>query len=85
MAPFAVSPPAAHRPGGQVRIYRHNVDFRVPEEPVDGILPGRPEPGLDDDAQFNPDGGGHQPRKGILQVTCDLAGARFTKNDRHGC
>jgi hypothetical protein len=38
MTPFAISPPAAHRPGGQVCINRHDVDLRVTEEPVPGCL-----------------------------------------------
>ena len=66
MTPFAISPPAAHRPSGQVCINRHDVDLRVTEEPVDNVLPSRPEPGLNDDAQFDADGGGHQPGKGVL-------------------
>ena len=66
MTPFAISPPAAHRPSGQVCINRHDVDLRVTEEPVDNVLPSRPEPSLNDDAQLDADGGGHQPGKGVL-------------------
>ena len=39
MTPFAISPPAAHRPGGQVCVNGHDVDLRVTEEPVDDVLP----------------------------------------------
>ena len=66
MTPFAISPPAAHRPSGQVCINGHDVDLRVTEEPVDNVLPGRPEPGLNDDAQLDADGGGHQAGEGAL-------------------
>ena len=66
MTPFAISPPAAHRPGGQVRVNGHDVDLRVTEEPVDNVLPSRPEPGFDDDAQLDTDGGRHQPGEGVL-------------------
>jgi hypothetical protein len=50
MTPFAIPPPAAHRPSGQVCVNGHDVDLGVTEEPVDNVLPGRPEPGLNDDA-----------------------------------
>ena len=66
MTPFAISPPAAHRPGGQVCVNRHDVDLRVTKEPVDNVLPSGPEPGLNDDAQLDADGGRHQPREGVL-------------------
>jgi hypothetical protein len=62
---FAVSPPAAHRPGGQVCVNGHDVDLRVTEKPVDNILAGGPEPGLDDDAQVDADSGWHQPGESI--------------------
>ena len=39
MTPFAISPPAAHRPGGQVCVNGHDVDLRVTEESVDDVLP----------------------------------------------
>ena len=54
---FAVLPPAAHRAGGQVRVDGHDVDACVTQEAVDDILAGRPQPGLDDDAQLDADGG----------------------------
>ena len=41
MPSLAISPPAAHRTGGQVRIDGHDVDLGVTEEPVDNVLPGR--------------------------------------------
>jgi hypothetical protein len=66
MTPFAISPPAAHGPGGQVCVNRHDVDLRVTKEPVDNVLPSGPEPGLDGDAQLDTDGGRHQPREGVL-------------------
>ena len=66
MTPFAISPPAAHRPGGQVCVNGHDVDLRITEEPVDNVLPGRPESGLNDDAQLDADGGRHQPGEGVL-------------------
>jgi hypothetical protein len=66
MTPFAISPPAAHRPGCHVCVDRHDVDLRVTKEPVDNVLPGGPEPGLNDDAQLDADGGRHQPREGVL-------------------
>ena len=46
MPPLSISP-AAHRTVGQVSIHGHNVHLGVAEEPVDNILPGRPEPSLD--------------------------------------
>jgi hypothetical protein len=45
-----------------------DVDLRITEKPVYDILPGRPEARLDDDAQLNPDGSGHQPDQGMLKV-----------------
>jgi hypothetical protein len=64
--PSAISPPAAHRPGGQVCVNGHDVDPRVTKEPVDNVLPSGPEPGLNDDAQLDADGGRHQPGEGVL-------------------
>jgi hypothetical protein len=66
MGPLAISPPAAHRTGGQVRIDGHDVDPCVTKEPVDDVLAGGPQPGLDDDAQLDANGGRHQPGEGIL-------------------
>ena len=54
MPSLAVSPPPAHRTGRQLLIDGDDVDLRIAEKPVDDILPGRPEAGLDDDAQLNP-------------------------------
>ena len=85
MTPFAISPPAAHCPGCQVCVNRHDVDLRITEEPVDNILPGRPEPGLDDDAQLDADSGWHQPGDGVLQVGRELVAPRFAEDDRYGC
>jgi hypothetical protein len=85
MAPLAISPPAAHRPGGQVRIDGHDVDLCVTKEPVDNVLPGRPQPGFDDDAQLDVDGGRHKPGDGILQVQRKLLASRLAKDDRYGC
>jgi nitroimidazol reductase NimA-like FMN-containing flavoprotein (pyridoxamine 5'-phosphate oxidase superfamily) len=42
MPPLAVSPPAAHRTVGQVRVDGHDVHLRVTKEPIDNVLPGRP-------------------------------------------
>ena len=81
---FAVSPPAAHRPGGQVCVNGHDVDLRVTEKPVDNILAGRPEPGLDDDAQLDADNGWHQPGESIFQVDRKLVASRFGEDDRYG-
>ena len=85
MTSFAVSPPAAQRPSGQVCVNGHDVDLRVTEKPVDNILPGRPEPGLDDDAQLDADSGWHQAGQGVLQVDRQLIAARFAEDDRYGC
>ncbi len=83
MMSFAVSPPAAHRPGGQVCVNGHDVDLRIAEKPIDNILPGGPEPGLDDDAQFDADGGWHQPGESIFQVDRKLIAPPFGEDDRH--
>jgi hypothetical protein len=85
MTPFAISPPAAHRPSGQVCVNGHDVDLGVTEEPVDNVMPSWPEPGLDDDAQLDTDGGRHQPGEGVLQVDCELIAPRFAQDDRYGC
>lgn len=68
MPSLAVSPPPADRAGRQFLIDGHDVDLRITEKPVYDILPGRPESGLDDDAQLKPDGSGHQPDQGILKM-----------------
>src|SRR5450755_2139783 len=82
MAPLAISPPAAHRTGSQVRIDGHDVDPCVTKEPVDNVLPGGPQPSLDDDAQFDANGGRHQPGEGILQVYRKLLASRLAEDDR---
>jgi hypothetical protein len=84
MPSFAVSPPAAHRPSGKVCIDRDDVDLGVPEESIGNILSGRPEPGFDDDAQFDPDSSRHQPDKRLLQVVREFIGSRLAEDDRHG-
>jgi hypothetical protein len=68
MPALAVPPPPAHRPGRQLLIDGDDVDLRITEKPVYDILPCWPEPGLDDDAQLNPDGSGHQPDQGMLKA-----------------
>ena len=83
MPPFAVSPPAAHSPGSQVRVDGHDVNLRVSEEPVDDILSGRPQPSLDDDAKLDADDGRHQPDKGMLQMRREFVGARLAQDDRY--
>src|ERR1700733_5358036 len=83
MAALAVSPPAAHRTGGQVRVDGHDVDLRVTKEPVDNVLPGRPQPGFDDDTQLDADGGRHQPGQSILKVNRKLLASRLAEDDRH--
>jgi hypothetical protein len=59
MAALAVSPPAAHRARGQVSVDRNDVDHRVTKEPVDNVLSGGPEPGLDNYPQVDADGRWH--------------------------
>ena len=81
---FAVSPPVAHRPGGQVCVNGHDVDLRVTEKPVDNILADRPEPGLDDDAQLDADSGWHQPGESIFQLDRKLVASRFGEDDPCG-
>jgi hypothetical protein len=85
MTSFAVSPPAAHRPGGQVCVNGHDVDLRVTEKPVDNVLACRPESGLDDDAELDADSGWHQPGEGVLQVDCKLVAPRLAEDDGYGC
>lgn len=85
MTPFAISPPAAHRPGCQVCVNRHGVDLRVTEEPVNDVLPSRPQPGLNDDAQLDADGGRHQPREGVFQVDRELIAPGFAEDDCYCC
>ena len=85
MPPFAIPAPAAHGSGGEVGVYGHDVDLRVTEEAVHNVLPGRPEPGLDDDAEFDTDGGRHQPGQGALKVSREFVAPRLTEDDRHGC
>ena len=46
------------------------------------ILPGRPEAGLDDDAQLNPDGSGHQPDQGMLKAGGEILASRLAED--HG-
>ncbi len=84
MTSFTVPPPAAHRPGGQVCVNGHDVDPRVAEKPVDNVLAGRPEPGLDDDAQLDADSGWHQPGESTFQVDRELIVPRFGEDDRYG-
>jgi hypothetical protein len=84
MPPLAVSPPAAHRTGGQVRINRDDLDLCVTKKPVDNVLPGRPQPSLDNDAQLDADGGWHQPGEGILKVYRKFFAPRLAEDDRHG-
>ncbi len=83
MPPLAVSPPATHRTGGQVRINRDDVDLCVTKKPFDNILPGRPQPGLDNDAQLDPGGGWHQPGKGVLKTRRKFFAPRLAEDDRH--
>ena len=83
MASFAISPPAAHRPGGQVCIDGHDVDLRVAKESVDDVLPGRPQPSFDDDTQLDTYSGRHQPGKSILKVNRKLLASRLAEDDRH--
>jgi hypothetical protein len=56
----------------------------VAKEPVDDVLPGRPQPALDDDAQLDADRGRHQPGQGILKVARKFVAPRLTEDDRHG-
>ena len=82
MPSLAVSPPPAHRAGRQLLIDGDDVDLRITEKPVYDILPGRPEAGLDDDAQLNPDGSGHQPDEGMLKAGGEILASRLAED--HG-
>ena len=84
MPPFPVSPPAAHGTVGQVRIDGHNVYLCVTEEPVDDIVPGRPQPSLDDAAQLDAYSGRHQPDEGILKVSREFLATRLAEDDSYG-
>ena len=84
MPPLSISPPAAHRTVGQVSIHGHNVHLGVAEEPVDNILPGRPQPSLDDDPQLDPYGRRHQPDEGIFKMGGKLVAAGLGEDDRYG-
>jgi len=84
MPPLAVSPPPAHRTVGQIRIDGHDVDLRVTKESLDNVLPGRPQPGLDDDTQLDSDGGRHQADKGILKAGRKFFATRLGQDDRYG-
>ena len=84
MPSFAVSPPAAHRPGGKIRVDGHDVNLCVAKESVNNVLPGRPQPSLDDDAQLNTDSGGHQPGESLLEAGGKYIAPRLAEDDRHG-
>jgi len=84
MPPLAVSPPPAHRTVGQIRIDGHDVDLRVTKESLDNVLPGRPQPGLDEEAQLDSDGGRHQADKGILKAGREFFATRLGQDDRYG-
>jgi hypothetical protein len=75
--------PFPYRTVSQVRIDGHDVQLRVTKEPVDDVLPGRPQPSLDDDTQLDPNGGRHQPDEGILQVGRQFFAARLAEDDRY--
>jgi hypothetical protein len=62
----------------------HHVHLCVTKEPVDHVLPGRPQPSLNDDAQLDAYGGRHQPDEGILKVGRNLVATRLAGDDRHG-
>jgi hypothetical protein len=80
--PPAISPPATHCASGEVSIDGHDVDLRVAKEAVDNVLPGGPQPSLDDDAQLDADGGWHQPGEGVLKAGCKFFAARLAEDDR---
>lgn len=84
MPPFAVPAPAADGPGGKVGVYGHNVDLRVTEKAVDNVLPGWPEPCLDDDAQFDADGGRHEPGEGTFKMSHEFVAPWLAEDDCHG-
>jgi hypothetical protein len=69
IASLAVPPPSAHRTGGQVRVDGHDVDLCVTKEPVNYILPNRPQPSLDDYAELDVDGRRHQPGQGVFKMS----------------
>jgi hypothetical protein len=81
---LAVPTPAAHGPVGEVLVDGHQVDPRVPKEPLDDVLSGRPEPRFDDHAQLDPDRGGHQPLGSFLQMACELLSPRLAEDHRNG-
>jgi len=83
MPSLAVSAPPAHRAGRQFLIVGDDVDLRITEKPLYDILPGRPESGLDDDAQLNPDGSGHQPDQGMLKVGGEILASRLAEDNGH--
>ena len=83
MPSLPVSPPAAHGTLGQVGIDGHDVHLGIAQEPAGNILPGRPEPNLDDDAQLDPYGGWHQPDKSIFKMSGKLVAARLGEDDRN--
>src|SRR5580692_644313 len=82
MPPLAVSPPPTYRTSRQLLIDSDDVDLRITEKPVYDILPGRPKAALDDNAQLNPDGSGHQPNQGMLKVDGELLASWLTED--HG-
>jgi hypothetical protein len=84
MPPLPISPPAAHRTVGQVRIDGHDIYLCVAKEPVDNVLAGRPQPSLDDDAQLDAYGGRHQPDERILKVNREFFATRLAEDDRYG-
>jgi hypothetical protein len=84
MPSFAISPPAAHRTIGQVCIDGHDVNLCVTKKPVDDILPSGPQPGLDDDAQLDANGGWHQPGEGILKVGGEFFATWLAQDDCYG-
>ena len=48
------------------------------------VLPGRPQPGLDDHAQLDATGGWHQPDEGIFKMGGKFFAARLGEDDRYG-
>ncbi len=83
MPSLSVSPPAAHRTVGQVRIDGNDIHLCVTQEPVGNVLPGRPQPSLDDDTQLDAYGSWHQPDDGILEMGRKLFATRLAQYDRH--
>ena len=82
MPSLAVPPPPADRTGSQLLIDGDNVDLCIADKSVDDILPGRPEAGLYDDAQLDPDGSGHQSDQSMLKVGGEILASRLAKD--HG-